>query len=161
LNPDLVGKWSHSPAKALPFLPEAQTNTILILNPSANPLYSSSHNFPNIFTCAKRSQTNLKCPPFSACYFMTHSLTTHFFFCVSVCTLKQNCLHKKKGAPTRPRCTTRVVPFPCQSPAFHYTSLTRPNQSPSFPSTSPDEHHPNPKPFFQTSLFPFPRSPQV
>ena len=46
LNPDLVGKWSHSPAKALPFLtqaqstpvkpipflPQAQTTTILILN---------------------------------------------------------------------------------------------------------------------------------
>jgi len=60
----------------------AQTNTILILNPSSNPLYSSSLTFPNICTCAKRSQTNLKCPPFSACYFMTHSLTTHFFFCV-------------------------------------------------------------------------------
>jgi len=82
LNPDLVGKWSHSPAKALPFLPQAQTNTILILNPSSNPLYVSSLNFPHIFTCAKRNQTNLKCPPFSACYFMTHSLTTHFFFCV-------------------------------------------------------------------------------
>ena len=27
-------------------------------------------------------QTNLKCPPFSAYYFMTHSLTTHFLFCV-------------------------------------------------------------------------------
>ena len=73
---------SHSPAKALPFLPQAQTNTILILNPSSNPLYSSSLTFTNICTCAKRSQTNLKCPPFSVCYFMTHSLTTHFF---SVC----------------------------------------------------------------------------
>jgi len=40
LNPDFAGKWSHSPAKALPFLPQAQTNTILILNPSSNPLYS-------------------------------------------------------------------------------------------------------------------------
>ena len=97
LNPDLTGKWSHSPGKALTFLPEAQTNTILILNPSSNPLYSSSLNFPNIFTCAKRRQTNLKCPPFSGWYFMTHSLTTHFFFCVWVCTLNQNCLHKKKG----------------------------------------------------------------
>jgi len=71
LNPDLVGKWSHSPAqapfltqaqpnpaKALPFLPQAHTNTILILNPSSNPLYSRSLDFPNIFTCAKSSQTN-------------------------------------------------------------------------------------------------------
>jgi len=50
LNPDLVGKWSHSPA--LPFLPQAQTSITqaqtsitqaqtsmnLILNPSANSL---------------------------------------------------------------------------------------------------------------------------
>ena len=27
-------------------------------------------------------KTNLKCPPFSVYYFMTHPLTTHFFFCV-------------------------------------------------------------------------------
>jgi len=72
LNPDLVGKWSPPPAKALPFytqaqtnpakaipfLPQAQTNTILLLNPSSNPLYSCSLDFPNIFTCAKSSQTN-------------------------------------------------------------------------------------------------------
>jgi len=72
VNPDLVVKWSHSPAKtlpfltqdqpnpakALPFLPQAQTNTILILNPSSNPLYFRSLNFPNIFTCAKSNQTN-------------------------------------------------------------------------------------------------------
>ena len=43
MNPDLVGKWSHSPA--LPFLPQAQTSITqaqtsmnLILNPSANSL---------------------------------------------------------------------------------------------------------------------------
>ena len=63
LNPDLVGKWSHSPA--LPFPQHAQTNPI---------------------------------------------------------------------------------PFPSQSPAF--------------PSTSPDEHHPNPEPFCQSSLFQFPHFPQ-
>ena len=70
--------------------------------------------------------------------------------------MKQNCLHKKKGAPTRPRCTTRVVPFPCQSPSFPYTSPTKPSKSPSFPSTSPDEHHPNPKSFFQILSIPVP-----
>ena len=53
-NPDLVGKWSHSPAKALPFLPQAQTNTILILNPSCNPLY-----VPSISTGLK-SETQVK-----------------------------------------------------------------------------------------------------
>jgi len=46
-----------NPAKALPFLPQAPTNTILILNPSSNPFYSRSLDFPNIFTCAKSSQT--------------------------------------------------------------------------------------------------------
>ena len=67
LNPDLVGKWSPSPVKALPFhtqaqqnpakaLPQAQTNTILILNPSSNPFYSCFLDFPSIFTYAKCSQ---------------------------------------------------------------------------------------------------------
>ena len=63
--------------------------------------------------------------------------------------MKQICLHKKKGAPTRPRCTTGVVPFPSQSPSFPYTSPTKPSQSPSFPFSSTDEHPPNPKPTFQ------------
>ena len=73
--------WSHSPtkvhpfltqaqpnpAKALSFLPQAQTNTILIVNPSFNPLYSRSLDFPNIFTCAKSSQTNLHSGPAPTC----------------------------------------------------------------------------------------------
>ena len=69
LNPDLVGKWSPSPAKALPshtkaqpnpaktipFLPQAQTNTILLLKTSSNPLYSRSLDFPNtpiLYSCS-------------------------------------------------------------------------------------------------------------
>ena len=55
-------------------------------HPTPQPFFQSSLfqflDFPSIFTCAKRNYTNLKCPPFSAGYFMTHSLTTHSFFCV-------------------------------------------------------------------------------
>ena len=40
--------------------------------------------------------------------------------------------------------------------ALPYTSPTKPSQSPSFPSTSPDEHHPHPKPFFQILSIPVP-----
>jgi len=57
-SPSFLTQAQPNPAKALPFLPQAQTNTILILNPSSNPLYSCSLDFPNIFTCAKSSQTN-------------------------------------------------------------------------------------------------------
>jgi len=71
--------------------------------------------------------------------------------------------------PTRPRCTTSEGPWlnllgsgplPQPKPLLSYTNPTKPSQSPSFASTSPDERHPNPEPFFQSSLFPFPRFPQ-
>ena len=89
LNPDLVGQWSHSPA--LPFPQHAQTNTFPILNPSVTLPLCRFLVFPYTPILPPRlfplplppgRQTNLKCPPFSAYYFMTHSLTTHFFFCV-------------------------------------------------------------------------------
>jgi len=48
------------------------------------------------------------------------------------------------------KATNGAVPFPCQSPSLLYTSPTTPSQSPFFPRTSPDDHLPNPKPFFQT-----------
>ena len=75
-NPDLVDKWSPSPVKALPFhtqvqtnpvktipfLPQAQTNTILLHHPTTETFLQFSLfpllHFPNIFTCAKSSQTN-------------------------------------------------------------------------------------------------------
>ena len=89
MNPDLVGKWSHSPALSFP--QHAQTNTFPILNPSVTlPLcrflvlpYTPILP-PRLFPLPlpPGTKTNLKCPPFSTYYFMTHSLTTH---CFSVC----------------------------------------------------------------------------
>ena len=38
-SPSFLTQAQPNPAKPLPFLPQAQTNTILILNPSSNPLY--------------------------------------------------------------------------------------------------------------------------
>jgi len=80
LNQDLVGKWSHSPAKALPFhtqaqpnpakpipfLPQTQTNTILLLKPSSNPLYSRSLDFPNTPILYSCSLDSLNTPILSA-----------------------------------------------------------------------------------------------
>ena len=65
--------------------------------------------------------------------------------------------------PTRPRCTTSEGPWLnpdlvgkwSHSPAKALSFLQKPSQNPSFPSTSPVEHHPNPEPFFQSSLFQF------
>jgi len=37
-----------------------------------------------------------RCPPFPACYLMTHFLTMHMCFCLRECTLKQGCQHKKR-----------------------------------------------------------------
>ena len=70
------------------------------------------------------------------------------FLCVS--------MHLSQEERRVPRCTTGVVPFPCQTPSFPYTNPTKPSQSPSFPSTRPDEHHPNPKPYFQILSIPVP-----
>ena len=50
-----------------------------------------------------------------------------------------------------------ALPFPQHAPT---NPIPFPSQIPAFPSTSPDEHHPNPEPFFQSSLFQFPRFPQ-
>ena len=55
-------------------------------------------------------------------------------------------VHYQRGTLVESRPCWQVVPFPRQSPAF--------------PSTSPDEHHPNPEPFRQSSLFQFPQFPQ-
>jgi len=150
LTPDLVGKWSHSPA--LPFPQHAQTNTFLILNPSVTlPLFRfvvfpytpilPPRPFP--LSLPPGRQTNLKCPPFSTYYFMTHSLTTHFFFCVWVCTLKQTCLHKKQGAPFLTQAQqnpAKALPFLPQAQTNTILILN---------------------PSFKSSLFPFPRSPRV
>ena len=54
------------------------------------------------------------------------------------------------------KATNGAVPFPCQSPSLLYTSPTKPSQSPFFPCTSPDDHLPNPKPFFQILSIPVP-----
>ena len=142
MNPDLVGKWSHSPAKALPILPQAQTNTTLILNPSSNPLYSSSLNFPNIFTCAKRSQTNCCALP------AANSAEPHLIPQPPV--VAKSCsnprahkakVHYQRGTLVESRPCWQVVPLP----------------SPAFLPTSSDEHHPDPESLCQSSLFPFPR----
>ena len=52
-------------------------------------------------------------------------------------------VHYQRGTLVESRPSWQVVPFP--------------SQNPSFPSTSPDEHHPTPEPFFQSSLFQFPQ----
>ena len=67
-------------------------------------------------------------------------------------TQKQTtCLYSAlPGYPLPQPTTNGAVPFPCQSPSLLYTSPTKPSQSPFFPCTSPDDHLPNPKPFFQT-----------
>jgi hypothetical protein len=67
-------------------------------------------------------------------------------------TQKQTtCLYSAlPGYPLPLPTTNGAVPFPCQSPSLLYTSPTKPSQSPFFPCTSPDDHLPNPKPFFQT-----------
>jgi len=93
LNPDLVGKWSYSPAKALPFLPQAQTNTILILNPSSNPLYSCSSISPTyspVRNVAKQMPSLL-------CLLFYDAFSGHafLFLCVSM-HLQETFLHKKK-----------------------------------------------------------------
>jgi len=76
--------------------------------------------------------------------------------------------------PTRPRCTTGeglwlnrdLVGKWSYSPTLPFLQHAQtnpipfPRQSPAFPSRSPDEHHPNPEPFFQSSLFQFPQFPQ-
>jgi len=69
-------------------------------------------------------------------------------------------LHCQRGTLVESRPCWQVVPSPSQSPSFLYTSPDKPSQSHSFPPTSPDEHHPTPEPFFQSSLFLFPRFPQ-
>jgi len=80
LYPDLVGKWSPSldkalpfhtqakpnPAETIPFLPQTQTNTILLLKPSSNPLYSSSLDFPNTPILYSCSLDSLNTPILSA-----------------------------------------------------------------------------------------------
>jgi len=55
-------------------------------------------------------------------------------------------VHYQRGTLVESRPCWQVVPFPSQRPVF--------------PSTSPDEHHPNPEPFLQSSLFQFPQFPQ-
>jgi len=55
-------------------------------------------------------------------------------------------VHYQRGTLVESRPCWQVVPYPSQSPVF--------------PSTNPDEHHPNPEPFFQSSLFQFPQFPQ-
>jgi len=74
--------------------------------------------------------------------------------------------------PTRPRCTTSEGPWLnpdlvgkwSHSPAKALPFLTQAQPNPAkalpFLHTSPDEHHPNPEPFFQSSLFLFPRFPE-
>ena len=46
--------------------------------------------------------------------------------------------------------------------ALPFLTQAQPNPAKALPflHTSPDEHHPNPEPFFQSSLFPFPQFPQ-
>ena len=76
-NPDLVGKWSPSqakalpfhtqaqpnPVKAIPFLPQAQTNTMLLHHPTPETFLQFSpfpfSSFPqHIHLCKKSSQTH-------------------------------------------------------------------------------------------------------
>ena len=69
-------------------------------------------------------------------------------------------VHYQRGTLVESRPCWQVVPFPSQSPSFPHTSPAKPSQRTSCPPTSPDEHHPTPETFFQSSLFPFPRFPQ-
>ena len=59
--------------------------------------------------------------------------------------------------PTRPRCTTSEGPW--LNPALVGKWFHSPTKTLPFLHTSPDEHHPNPEPFVQSSLIPFPRFP--
>ena len=64
-------------------------------------------------------------------------------------------VHYQRGTLVESRPCWQVVPFPSQSPSFPYSSPAKPSQSHSFPPACPDEHHPTPETFLQSSLFPF------
>ena len=114
---------------------------------------SSSLNAPELRLHARGSARTLDCCALPAaaceCWPAEPQLMPHppvvAKSCSNPCAHKAK-VHYQRGTLVESRPCWQVVPFPRQSPAL--------------PSTSQDEHHPNPEPFCQSSLFPFPRFPQ-
>jgi len=81
--------------------PDDNLNFPCTPSPTMHASYHSAH-FPKAWG-ARHSIvcTDGQCPPFSACYLVTHFLTMHMCFCLRECTLKQGCQQKKRCTAQR------------------------------------------------------------